>query len=520
MVRIHALGKQILRSYKIDTQSLPKPITSLIARYRYGEDGHLPPSPLLLRSLRTLLNRYNIPHSYISHDIEDTPKGNDYYNLLPSTYLERLLPHQRAIIESVIRAERYLIADDVGMGKTITSLAAVNACALGDPHFTRLCIVTLKNLIPQWWNAVEAWLLPEVLERLDIVIINYEQLRLQRNDWLSTSFTKQALILDEAHFIKNRKAARSQAVAAIAHEVRYLWLLTGTPLERAPDDYWHLLHIIAFKKFTSYWAFREAFTAVQKNPYTGYETVVGAKLEPILHDIVTPHYVRRTRQVLALREPQIIDVPILLEGKHLKEYSHLEETVWDEVRDKPIVNAVSRMVFLRQCAIHPSRSYSSDYTLGKFPTLLDLVSGLDNHKFVIFSSFKWAAAMAAEALKEHCNIVHFQAGDKEIGLNKFKEDKSVQGLVSTVQALGIGHNLQVASVVILLDLPMSRTQYTQTLGRVVRIGQLQDTLVYHLVMQRTIDTHIARLLKSKEKTFNAALVVSNWLEEKNLEHIF
>lgn len=522
MIRIHKLQNNgVLRAYKVaNVRKLPSGLQSVVQDYQYGDKDVIPPSSLLLKSFCTLLSKENIPYQISGNITQVARYKNTYDTLLPQEYLDRLLPHQRLIIQEMTRAERYLCADDVGMGKTISALTALNACALGDSSLNRLCVVTLKNLIPQWHDAVNTWLLPEVYRKIDVLVINYEQLILKRNDWLSQGFLGQAVILDEAHLIKNRSALRSQAAGTLAQAARYCWLLTGTPLERAPDDYWHLLHVLDRKKFSSYWNFREVFTRVETHPYTGYETIVGAKHLEVLHDMVTPHYVRRTREVLGLKEPQVITVPIAISKTHLEEYKALEKDVWDNVRDKPILNAISRMILLRQCAIHSLRRASAALNEGKFPALLDIIEGIDDRKFVVFSSFKWAAEMAAATLAERYGIIYYQAGEDDSGLERFKASNLVQGLVSTTQALGVGHNLQAASVVIHLDLPMSRTQYTQTVGRVSRIGQEHDTLVYHLVMRQTIDEVISRLLRSKEETFNAALVVSNWLEDRREENEF
>lgn len=516
MITIRGLGNKHIRAYQVSQVShLPQVIKDVIHKCRYGEDDNIPPSQLLLRILIQLFKKYDIVYKLVNIDVSITKQSYDY--VLPNEYLSRLLQHQLDLLPIVIHRERFMIADDVGMGKTITTISAINAVALRDDSVCRLLVVTLKNLIPQWISELDKWLLPKVKENLGITITNYDQLRLAKNDWLYREYADQIVVFDEAHLIKNRQAERSKASNVIAQSAKYVWLLTGSPLEKSPADLWHLLHLLDSKIFSSYWNFRECFVQEEVNPYTGYSKIIGAKNFPILHDLVTPYYKRRTRELLDLKEPQVIPIHLDMSEEHSKEYTHLEKAVWDEIKDKPILNAISRITQLRQAAIHPERTKVSLQAQGKMTLLCDLVESFGMHKFVLFSSFKWSAELAAKMLQSKFNVIHYEAGDPSSKLDTFKDDCTVQGLCSTVQALGVGHNLQTANIVIFLDIPLSRTQYVQAIGRVARIGQKQQPIVYHVLMRNTIDMLIAYRLAQKEQTFNESLICSDFVESRKNE---
>src|SRR5690606_21800129 len=103
-----------------------------------------------------------------------------------------------------------------------------------------------KTLLHNWAREIGVWSAGDVhilTTRNDMTaarwhVTNYE-VPVRRNllggGW-------DALVVDEAHRVKNRKAQRARAVFALARRTPNVMLLTGTPLLNRPDELWSLLH--------------------------------------------------------------------------------------------------------------------------------------------------------------------------------------------------------------------------------------------------------------------------------------
>src|SRR5690606_17491742 len=75
----------------------------------------------------------------------------------------------------------------------------------------------------------------------DVVIVNYELLD-RHVGWLG-DFGFRGMVVDEAHFIKNKRSQRSQHILAVSEQIRartarpLLMALTGTPLINDIEDF-------------------------------------------------------------------------------------------------------------------------------------------------------------------------------------------------------------------------------------------------------------------------------------------
>src|ERR1700724_276624 len=158
------------------------------------------------------------------------------------------MPHQGRLVAAAAPGHRtFLLADEPGLGKTAEALLAAEA-ANAYP-----LLVVVPNVVKTNWAREAARWTPrhpatvvqgdgETADGFaDIVIINYEVLDRHRG-WLS-DFRFRGMVVDEAHFIKNKSSQRSQHVLAISDRIRsrtarpLLMALTGTPLINDIDDF-------------------------------------------------------------------------------------------------------------------------------------------------------------------------------------------------------------------------------------------------------------------------------------------
>src|SRR6476660_6534561 len=159
-----------------------------------------------------------------------------------------LMHHQAQVVAAAASGHRtFLLADEPGLGKTAQALLAAEAANA----YPLLAVV--PNVVKTNW-AREAGLWtphrsPTVIHGngdtidgfADIVVVNYEVLD-RHVGWIG-DFGFRGMVVDEAHFIKNKSWQRSHHVLQISERIRsrvgrpLLMALTGTPLINDIEDF-------------------------------------------------------------------------------------------------------------------------------------------------------------------------------------------------------------------------------------------------------------------------------------------
>ena len=159
-----------------------------------------------------------------------------------------LMPHQAQLVAAAAAGHRtFLLADEPGLGKTAQALLAAQA-ANAYP-----LLVVVPNVVKTNWAREAALWTPHRSATVihgngdtidgfaDIVVVNYEVLD-RHVGWLG-DFGFRGMVVDEAHFIKNKTSQRSQHVLELSERIRsrtarpLLMALTGTPLINDIEDF-------------------------------------------------------------------------------------------------------------------------------------------------------------------------------------------------------------------------------------------------------------------------------------------
>jgi len=143
-----------------------------------------------------------------------------------------------------------------------------------------------------------------------------------------------------------------------------------------------------------------------------------------------------------------------------------------------------------------------DFKIRKTLEIIDEIKKRDNDpktKFLIFTEFVSTQYYLGEVLEEMGYKVAYLNGrmglDKKIeAKTKFKEDHQI--LIST-DAGGEGINLQFCHVIINFDLPWNPMKIEQRIGRLDRIGQKKDVLVFNYVLGNTVEDRVHQVLNEK-----------------------
>ncbi len=446
----------------------------------------------------------------------------------------RLMPHQARLVAAAAEGHRtFLLADEPGLGKTAQALLAAQAAGA----FPLLVVV--PNVVKTNWAREAAIWTPQhpatvihgngdnVDGFADIVVVNYEVLD-RHVGWLG-DLGFRGMVVDEAHFIKNKSSQRSQHVLQLSERIRarttrpLLMALTGTPLINDIDDFraiWQFLGWIDDKK-----PLGELMEALEE---TGLNPADAGFYGAARNAVVQRGIVRRRKVDVAADIParRIADLPVELDGPVGRSIREAErelaarlvsryDTALATRTSGVVVEGIDHELVLRVAGWELSDSSSAkngEHVFGMLRRIGQAKAGLAADyaaqlarsvgKVVFFAKhidvMDEAEELFAKRGISYASIRGEQTTAKrQKNIDAFVNDPDVQVAVCSLMAAGVGLNLQVASNVVLAELSWTSAEQTQAIDRVHRIGQAEPVTAWRIIAAQTIDTKIAELIDSK-----------------------
>jgi len=445
-----------------------------------------------------------------------------------------LMPHQGRLVAAVAAGHRtFLLADEPGLGKTAEALLAAEA-ANAYP-----LLVVVPNVVKTNWAREAARWTPhrpatvvqgdgETVDGFaDIVVLNYEVLDRHRG-WLS-DFGFRGMVVDEAHFIKNKTSQRSQHVLALSERIRsrtvrpLLMALTGTPLINDIEDFraiWQFLGWIDDSK-----PLGELADALEDTGLTPADRGFYTAARQCVIDL---GIVRRRKLDVAADIParRVADLPVELDGRAGRSIRAAErdlarrmvaryETALAnrssdagvEGIDYDLVRRVARSE-LKDAA--SAKSGENVFTVmrhigqAKAELAADYAAQLarSTGKVVFFAKHVDVMDAAEETFaRQGVRFSSIRGGQtptaRQANVDAFVNDPDVAVAVCSLTAAGVGLNLQVASNIVLAELSWTDAEQTQAIDRSHRIGQAEPVTAWRIIAAQTIDARIAELIDSK-----------------------
>ena len=445
----------------------------------------------------------------------------------------QLMPHQAQVVAAAEAGHRtFLLADEPGLGKTAQALLAAKAA-----NAYPLLVVVPNVVKTNWAREVGLWTpnrTPTVIHGdgdtidgfADIVIVNYEVLD-RHVGWLG-DFGFRGMVVDEAHFIKNKTSQRSQHVLEISQRVRtrlarpLLMALTGTPLINDIEDFraiWQFLGWIDDKK-----PLAELMDALED---TGLSPGEPGFYAAARRSVVDLGIVRRRKVDVAADIParRVADLPVELDdqvGRSIREAerelarrlvkryeSALEARTSGRVVegiDHELVRRVATWEREDTTTSSEENVFSMMRRIGQAKAGLaaDYAAQLARNvgKVVYFAKHVDVMDVAEETFAKRGIRFASIRGDqtrsaREKNIDAFVNDPDVAIVVCSLTAAGVGLNLQVASNLVLAELSWTDAEQTQAIDRIHRIGQSLPVTAWRIIAAQTIDTKIAELIDSK-----------------------
>jgi len=414
-----------------------------------------------------------------------------------------LAPFQWAGVRYVLDARRTFLADEQGLGKTVQALAALEA----DDAWPAV-VVCPANLKLVWEREAAKWLPHRsrtvvsgrsgVLPRVDLVIVNYEVVAHHRPALLAAR--PQALVLDEAHYCKNARAKRTQAVRRLAAglpEGALRVALTGTPVTNRPDELVPQLRILGrLEEFGSGARFARRFA--------------GLGSEERVHWHLRRHcFVRRLKREVLPQLPakRRVVVPMALTNE--EEYRLAERDLVAWLREQPLDLRELDVKIARALRAERLAQLSALKRLaarGKLAAAVAWVHDFLEHgePLVVFSHHEEVQRALLERFPAAGHLLGADsAAARDATVRAFQDGSGHPLLVCSTLVAGTGLTLTRASNVAFLELEWTPAQHDQAEDRVHRIGQDDAVTAWYLLAAGTIDETIAELLERKRGVVGA-----------------
>jgi hypothetical protein len=445
-----------------------------------------------------------------------------------------LMPHQAQLVAAAAAGHRsFLLADEPGLGKTAQALLAaeaVNAYPL---------LVVVPNVVKtNWAREAGRWTphRPATVVQgdgdtvdgfADIVVVNYEVLD-RHVGWLG-DFGFRGMVVDEAHFIKNKTSQRSQHVLELSDRIRsrtarpLLMALTGTPLINDIEDFRAIWQFLGWIDETK--PLGELMDALEETGLTPADPGFYAAARRCVVDL---GIVRRRKVDVAADIParRIADLPVELDGPAGRSVRAAERALAHRMvarYENALANRASGAVvegidhdLVRRVARWELKDAS---TAQAGENVFSMMRRIGQAKAGLAADY--AAQLARSAGKvvffaKHVDVmdaaeetfarqgVRFSSirGDqtpasRQRHIDAFVNDPDVAVAVCSLTAAGVGLNLQVASDIVLAELSWTDAEQTQAIDRSHRIGQTEPVTAWRIIAAQTIDARIAELIDSK-----------------------
>jgi hypothetical protein len=448
-----------------------------------------------------------------------------------------LMPHQAGLVAAAEAGHRsFLLADEPGLGKTAQALLAAEAASAYP------LLVVVPNVVKMNWAREAGLWVPRRAATVihgdgdsidgfaDIVIVNYDVLD-RHVGWLG-DFGLRGMVIDEAHFIKNKTSQRSRHVLALSERIRsrtarpLLMALTGTPLINDIEDFRAIWQFLGWIEETKPGA--ELMRLLDETGLTPADPGFSKAARSCVIDL---GIVRRRKVDVAADIParRIADLPVELDGPAGRSIRAAErdlarrmvaryETALATRQSDAVVNGIDGIDhdLVRQVARWEQKDAATSKTGDNVFTMMRRIgqakAGLaadyamqlarSAGKVVFFAKHVDVMDVAEDTFAGHGVRFSSIRGDqtpslRQRNIDAFVTDPDVAIAVCSLTAAGVGINLQIASNIVLAELSWTAAEQTQAIDRSHRIGQKEPVTAWRIIAAQTIDARIAELIDSK-----------------------
>ncbi|NFN80276.1 DEAD/DEAH box helicase [Clostridium botulinum] len=417
---------------------------------------------------------------------------------------------------------------DMGMGKTVSSLTAIdNLLFLGDTG--KVLVIAPKRVAEDTWSTeIEKWdhlknlristilgtpkQRTEAVEKdADIYVTNRENVV-----WLVDNYFKSwkwdTCIIDELSSFKSSKAKRFRALKKVRPYFKRIIGLTGTPAPNSLIDLWPQVYLLdggqrLGKTITGYRG--RYFTPGDRNQFVVFNYNLKDGAEEAIHNRISDICVSmKAKDYLDLPERIDNKIYIDLPKKVKDQYRELEKDLIIQLDNEDITATNSAVLTGKLLQMCNGAVYSEDKEIvevhdEKLNALMDIIEAANGKSVLVFYSFKHDLMRIQEFLKKNKLKGQELEGPEDI---KKWNNGEIPILLLHPASAGHGLNLQYGgNIVVWFGLTWSLELYQQANARLHRQGQKETVIIHHIIARDTVDEDVIKALTNKEVNQNVLL---------------
>ena len=447
------------------------------------------------------------------------------------------------------------MADDMGLGKTLQILYFIDWHSRTYPNHKPYLIVAPISLLENWENEYNRFFMPprmnitrlssknvprqfnkqvvDKMQGLDIILTNYESLRISQLNFCAVEFD--VVALDEAQKIKSPGTLVTNAAKAIKGNFKIA--MTGTPVENTLLDLWCIMDFCVPGLLGNAKAFASQYQTPLKNEDTDL-----VELGNEIHEKLGVYFMRR------LKKDAAKDLPNKLELKQPIQMPSVQESTYVRVVNAYVSGQQPNMLLtlqdMKEVSEHPYLydntlvNRDSDELFESSARLQATIAFLDriqakNEKVIIFAERKDTQKMLQRICMDKYGIIpKIINGDtpttafshklsRQTAIDDFQSQAGYNVIIMSPVAAGMGLNVTAANHVIHYSRHWNPAKENQATDRAYRIGQTKDVYVYYPMAVsskfKSFDESLDELLSRKTSLATSTIFPTERVEVKHDE---
>lgn len=441
--------------------------------------------------------------------------------------MTEFVPHayQKVAIEKIIENPAYALLLDMGLGKTVSTLTAVDELKNDYFDVEKVLVIAPKRVAEDTWSReVAKWehlrhlKISKVLgteqqrrkalqKQADIYVINRENV-----EWLVSYYENgktwpfDMIVIDELSSFKNPSSKRFKALRKVRTRTKRVVGLTGTPAPNSLIDLWSQIYLIdmgerlekTFTKYKSKYFKQDPYRVYHIELQEGAEQQIYSKIDDVCLSMKAKDYLKD------LPAAVMNVVELELSPKERELYDQLEKDSLLQFADGDIVATTAAVLSNKLLQLSSGAAYNDKDGVQiihsvKLDALEEIVEGSQGKPILVFYNYKHDVERIKKKFKQAREL------DDSNTIEKWNNGE-IEILLAHPASAGHGLNMQDGGhTIVWYGLNWSLELYMQANARLHRQGQKETVVVHHLVLKDSIDERVMSVLQGKEQQQEALM---------------
>lgn len=436
--------------------------------------------------------------------------------------------YQNHAIEHVVENEACGLFLDMGLGKSVATLTAIDRLMYDTMEVSRVLVIAPKRVAENTWTGeVGKWdhlkhlrvsvVLGDERHRrealrsqADIYVINRENVA-----WLVAYYQAgwpfDMVVIDELSSFKSAQSVRFKALKRVRPLISRVVGLTGTPAPNGLIDLWPQLYLLdrGERLGKTITGFRQRyFTPGRGNGTVVFDYKPRQDTESLIYDRIGDICISMKAEDY-LELPARIDrtVEVVLPPEVMAQYQEFERKqilALEETQDISAVNAAAlsgKLLQFANGAVYDADKAYHEVHDAKLEALQEIVEAACGRPVLVFYSFKHDL----ERIRAKFERLEPRVINTPKDIEEWNQGR-IRLLLAHPASAGHGLNLQAGgNIVVWFGLNWSLELYQQANARLHRQGQTKPVIIHHLVASGTIDGDVVKALSEKADTQDALM---------------